>query len=217
MTFAFTLFDLRNFATTQPMRLIIPLAFVVVLGLTLPVPGLPIVGGAIVASLTASYHFQGDERGLLDTLYASTPVSRRAVVTGRYLSVLALSAVLIGLGTATMLVVDAVHHQGVHWPIVADMLLVAFGVVAVALSVQLPWFFAMGFTRGRPLTYIPVGIMSIAGWIAAQSGLLDGTVRFDAPATPPSALVTATVLVVGAGLLVASAAVAARRYQRREL
>lgn len=216
MIATFTRFDLRNFATTQPTRIIIPLAFVVVFGATLPVPGMPILAGAIIASVTISYPFQGDERGLLDTLYATSPVSRRAVTIGRYLSALVMAATSIGLGVIVTLIMGVVRHQDQSWPLIATMLLASFGVVAVALSVQLPWFFAMGFTRGRPMIFIPVAVISIGGWIAGRTGLLDGTSSLGSIALP-STPVVALVLVLGTALLAASAAVAVRLYRRREL
>ncbi|SDS66948.1 ABC-2 transporter permease [Microlunatus soli] len=218
MIATFTRFDLRNFATTQPARVIIPLAFVVVFGATLPVPGMPILAGAIIASVTASYSFQGDERGLLDTLYATSPISRRAVTVGRYLSALAMAAAAIGLGVITTLVLSVVRDQQLSWPLIAIMLLGSYAIVAVALSVQLPWFFAMGFTRGRPMIFIPVAVIAVAGWIAGQTGMLSGrsSSTFGAIDAPP-ALAVVAVLVLGTALLAASAALATRLYRNREL
>jgi ABC-type transport system involved in multi-copper enzyme maturation permease subunit len=195
--------------------MLIPLAFVVVFGATLPLPGVPIPVGALIASLTASYPFQADERGLLDTLYATAPVHRRAVVFGRYVSVLVFAAVAIGIGTATTLVLAALRHESIGWPTLALMLLIAFGILAVALAVQLPWFFALGYTTGRPMIYIPVALISVLGFIAGEAGLLNGTTVIAAVA--PSPATALLVLLGGAALLAASAFTASLLYQRREL
>ncbi|WFR65756.1 hypothetical protein P9139_11250 [Curtobacterium flaccumfaciens] len=55
----FTRFDLVTIALTQPLRVLLPLLFTVVFCVTLPVPGLGIAIGAIVASVSASVPFQG--------------------------------------------------------------------------------------------------------------------------------------------------------------
>ena len=216
MIATFARFDLRNFATTQPTRVIIPLAFVVIFGATLPIPGMPILAGAIIAAVTASYPFQADERGQLDTLYASTPISRRAVTIGRYISALVMSAVATGLGVVVALIMAQIRDQQLSPSLIAMMLLAGFGVVAVTLSVQLPWFFAMGFTRGRPMIFIPVAVIAAAGWIAGQTGMLSGPSSLDQLQAPGPAVVT-PVLVGGSALLVASAITATRLYRRREL
>lgn len=216
MIATFSRFDFRNLTTTQPRRVIIPLAFVVVFGAVLPLPGLPILIGALIASLTASYPFQADERGLLDTLYATAPVSRSAVVIGRYISVLVVAAIAIALGTATTVVTGALRHENISWPLIAGMLVIASGITAVALAVQLPWFFALGYTKGRPMIYIPVAVISILGWIAGQTGLLNGTSALKTTASPSGATAL-LVLLIGAGLLITSTYTANRLYQRREL
>jgi len=184
MIATFTLFDVRNFATTQPLRMILPLALVVLFGASVPIPGAPIVIAALIASITTSYYFQGDERGMLDTLYAASSISRPAVVIGRYISALIFAAAAVGLGAATTVVMTAVRHQSLSWPLALGMLVAAFGIVSVALAVQLPWFFALGFTRGRPMIYIPVGILSIAGFVAGQTGFLDGSIQITSSGVP---------------------------------
>lgn len=183
--------------------------------MTLPVPGLGIVVGAVVAAVSASIPFQGDERGRLDTLYGIAPIDRSAVVIGRYLSMVVFAVVAVGLGTATTLVVGAVRGQDFGWPLIATMLLAAAACVGIAYAVQLPWFFALGFTRGRPMIYIPVGIMAVVGFTAGQAGWLDDVEPADVLA--PAPWLAALVLMGVVLLFVASAVVAVRMYRRREL
>lgn len=212
----FTRFDFVTIATTQPARVLLPLAVIVVIGATMPIPGFAIVMGAVVASVSASVPFQGDERGRLDTLYGIAPVARSAVVIGRYVSLLVFAALAIGIGTATTLVMRAVHHEDFGRPLLATMFLVAFGCVCVAFAVQVPWFFALGFTRGRPMVYIPVAAMAFVGFAISQTGLFDGTTSLHLNGAPPIS-VAIGVLVAGVLLLVVSALVAVRLYRRREL
>lgn len=211
----FARFDLVSMARTQPLRIVLPLLFTVVFSITLPVPGLGVVVGAVVASVSASIPFQGDERGRLDTLYGIAPIGRTAVVLGRYLSMLVFAVVAVGIGTATTLVTGAVRHQDIGWPLVATMLLGATACVGLAYAVQLPWFFALGFTRGRPMVYIPVAIIAVVGFVVGQVGWFGDVEPADLVAPSPT-LVGIVVVAVAAAIAV-SATIAVRLYQRREL
>lgn len=211
----FARFDLRTMALTQPLRVLLPLLFTVVFCVTLPVPGFGIVIGAVVATVSASVPFQGDERGRLDTLYGIAPIGRTAVVLGRYCSMVVFALTAVGLGTATTFVMRAVRHQDFGWPLVGAMLLASFACVGVAYAVQLPWFFALGFTRGRPMVYIPVAIIAVAGTVVSRSGWFADVGPADVLAPPGWLAVVVCVAVVV--LLVVSAAIATRVYRRREL
>ena len=211
----FTRFDLATIATTQPLRVLLPILLTVVFAVTLPIQGAGIVIGAIVAAVSVSAPFQSDEHGRLDVLYGIAPLGRAAVVLGRYLSLLVIAAVTVGVGALTSFVVDEVRHQAPAWPLASTTLLIAFGVVSAAIAVQVPWFFALGFHRGRPMIYIPVGIISIAGFIGGRTGVFDGAAGISIGI--PSLVVTAAVLIAGVAALVVSAAVAVRVYRRREL
>lgn len=59
--------------------------------------------------MLARYLFQADERGLLGTLYATTSVTRREVVIGRYLTVVAYAILATRIGVLTSLVDDAIR------------------------------------------------------------------------------------------------------------
>jgi len=211
----FARFDLSTTARTQPARVLLPLLFIVVLAATLPAPGLGIVVGAVIAAVSASIPFQGDERGRLDTLYGVAPIGRTAVVLGRYVTMIAFGIAAVGVGTVTAFVSASLRHQELPWPLVATMLLAAVACVGVSYAFQLPWFFLLGFTRGRPMIYIPVAIVAVAGFIAGRVGWLEGIGLADVLAPAPG--VAALVLIGVIALLGVSAAVSVRVYRRREL
>ncbi|WIE64114.1 ABC-2 transporter permease [Curtobacterium sp. MCLR17_036] len=212
----FTRFDLTTIALTQPLRVLLPLGFIVVFSVVFPVPGTGIVMGAAIAAVSASVPFQADERGRLDTLYGIAPVGRTAVVLGRYVSMVVYAVVALGVGVAATLAVAAVRQQDVAWPFLATMLLVGAGAVFVAVAVQLPWFFALGYTRGRPMVYIPIAVIAVGAFLVGQTGLV-GSSGSPADFAAPSGAVAATVLGIGVVLLAASAALAVRLYRRRQL
>lgn len=215
MITTFTGFDLRNLATTQARRVLIPLAVVFAIGLTSPVQGLSIVSGALIGSVTASYMFQADERGLLDILYATTLVPRRAVVVGRYLSVATFTLVAVGLGTGVTLVAAEFRHQSAGWTLISPMLLISFGVAATAIALQLPFLFALGYTKGRPMVYIPFAVAGAAVLLAVQTGLLHVSAPLAFTFRPNSAVVLLVIL-AGVALIAASAGISNHFYRRRE-
>jgi hypothetical protein len=217
MIAAFTRFDIINFATTQVRRVLLPLLFVIVFGLAVPAGGLPVLVGAAVAVASVSYLFQADERGLLDTLYATASVSRRDVVIGRYLTVILYAIVAAVLGIAVSLVGGVIDHHSFGWPVLATALLGAFVVIAIGVSAQLPFYFALGFTKARPLMFIPIVLVGGAGVVAIQLGVLKGIGGDIVSWTVNNPAIDAIGLAAGIALLVFSASIAVARYTRREL
>lgn len=212
----FTLFDLRNTLSVAPARLMLPLALVLVIGLTAPVQGAAVVCGGYVGTMLLSYIFLGDERGRLDALYALSRVSRTSVVVGRYLTGLALVLVASGFGLAVSLVAILIRHQSVNWTMIGMMAVAAFGVAAISAAVQLPWFFAKGYTRGRQVMYALILVFVVLGWVASRTHLFDS---IQVPTQPGRALETIAVVTVAGGVAIvaASALLASRLYAKREL
>jgi len=217
MIVAFTRFDIINFATTQVRRVLLPLLFVIAFGLAVPGGGVPVLVGATVAVVSVSYLFQADERGLLDTLYATTSVSRRDVVIGRYLTIIFYAIVAAALGVVISLVGDAIDHHSFGWPVLATALLGAFVVIAVGVSAQLPIYFALGFTKARPLMFIPILLVGGVGVVVIQFGVLKRIGGDIVSWTMNNPAIDAIGLVVGIALLMLSASIAVARYARREL
>ena len=216
MIVTFTMFDVRNFTTALSTRTLFALLFVLVIGVTAPIQGAAIMCGAIVTAVFASYFFQADERGRLDVLYALSAASRTAVVIGRYLATLILGIVITAAGVVVTLLSSLIRHQDLNWPLIATLLLIAYGVIAVTVAAQMPWFFAVGFTKGRGVISVFLVVIGLLGWIAGQTSHVDGFNLTTLTATP-LALVVGIVVIAGALLLAVSAAIASRLYNNREL
>src|SRR5690606_8383979 len=97
MSFAFTRFDLMSWFPRR--QTLLPLAFIAVVGILFPVPGIAVAASALVTSLMLTAPFLGDERDRLDTLYGVLPISRRAIVVGRALSVLVYGVIAMIIAT----------------------------------------------------------------------------------------------------------------------
>lgn len=211
MSLAFARFDLQSWLP-RPQTLL-PLAFIAVVGIVLPVPGMAIAASAIVTMLLVSAPFLGDERGRLDTLYGVLPVSRRSIVVGRMLAILVLFVIAAAVANATTLVVAAVRGGSPDPQLLLIANAAAFALVGLAVSLQLPVLFRIGYSRGRLMAYAPALVIAGLAWLGQELGLLTS----DAPAPAPVAVLAGIGFALGVLGVVVGTAVAVRQYEGREL
>lgn len=177
----------------------------------------PLVMG--MAVLTGSYGFAVTESARLEPLFATLPSPRRNVVLARYgVS----TGILIASGLVG-LVIDAaaapIRQQAWSAADASTGLALTFAVATLVTAIQFPFFFALGYTRARIVSYatiVMIGALVGLGAMAATTR----TDSFDwlgaAASVPPLAIVTGGLL-AGALLLAASAAVSVRLYARKDL
>lgn len=211
MILAFTRFDLASWLPRT--QSLVPLALVVAVGIAVPVPGMAIVGSALVTSLMVSAPFLGDERARLDTLYGVLPVSRTTVVVGRTLAILVYGALSLLLALAVTVVVALVRGASIEVEWLLTFVGIAAGFVGLSLSIQLPVLFAVGYARGRFVAYAPAAVVAGGAWLAQAVGLIEG----GATAMPPVAPVVVAGLAIGAAGAALGALLAARAYRAREI
>jgi ABC-2 family transporter protein len=211
MSFAFTRFDLMSwFAQRQTL---LALALIVVVGILVPVPGMAIIASALVTSLMLSTPFLGDERDRLDTLYGVLPISRRAIVVGRALSILVYGVVALVVATAATLGVAVVRGAMIAPDLLAIAYAAAFAIVGLSIAAQLPVLFRVGYSRGRLMVYAPTILIVGAAWIAQAVGVIDG----EALGSIPFALGLGVCAAIGVLGILIGTVVAVRLYVRREL
>lgn len=211
MTFAFTRFDLMSWFPRR--QTLLPLAFIVVVGILLPVPGMAIAASAFVTSLMLSAPFLGDERDHLDTLYGVLPISRRAVVIGRALSLLLYGVVAMIIATVATLAVATARGTTIAPELLMIGYAAAFAVVGLSLGVQLPVLFRVGYSRGRLMVYAPTLLIAGSAWAAQSLGLIDST----ALSSIPVELVVGVCTAIGALGIIIGTVLAIRLYATREL
>ncbi|WP_300268893.1 ABC-2 transporter permease [Microbacterium sp.] len=210
MSFAFTRFDLMSWFPRR--QTLIPLAFIVVVGILFPVPGMAIAASAFVTSLMLSAPFLGDERDRLDTLYGVLPISRRAIVVGRALSILVYGFISMVIATITTLVIAGVRGSTITPELLMVGYAAALAIVGLSIGVQLPVLFRVGYSRGRLMVYAPAVVIIGAAWIAQAFGV-DGDVIGSIPPT----LGLGVCVAIGVLGIVIGTVVAIRVYSRREL
>jgi ABC-type transport system involved in multi-copper enzyme maturation permease subunit len=215
MTGTFALFDMANFITPAK-RIIPPLLIVMLAALATPWPAFGVIAAAIAMSLLAPNPFADDERGHLDTLYATLPITRRTVVTGRYLALIVLYLVVALVATLAAVIISLIKGNPIGFDVLGLVNLVGVLIFAILLAVQLPFFFSVGFTRGRPMMYMPLAVLAGGAWLAGQTGLLSRIDLGSVTSLNPVALWVSG-LAIAVLALVASAGLSSVRYGRRAL
>ena len=211
MSIAFTRFDLMSWFPRK--QTLLPLAFIALVGIVLPIPGMAIVASAFVTSLMLSAPFLGDERDRLDTLYGILPISRRSIVSGRAMAILLYGVAAMIIATITTLSVAAIRGTTIAPEVLAIGYAAAFAIIGLSVGVQLPVLFRVGYSRGRLMVYAPVLLIAGGAWITQATGIIDG----DTIGAIPLGLGVGACLIVGALGIIIGTAVAARLYQTREL
>lgn len=177
------------------------LAALVVLGAVGGSSGAVILAGGLYVSFLAAYPFAVGDKNDLETLSATLPVGRSVLVAGRYAFTVVALAAVITVTSIIDTVVAVLRHAGT-----GPDLVLWIGISALACSLitglQLPVYYAVGYTRGRLLAYVPLVILSM-GIAALGAGLAD---RLGDPASvpwPPAwLLLTAAMLIFAVSGLV---------------
>lgn len=181
----------------------------------------PLAFAAVVPLLPVffvTYPFLADDRGRHDLLYATLPIRRRTVVSGRhlYFAVMELLAMVGAVALANA--VAAATGRPLNPGLSILFALASAAVASLIFAVQLPVMFALGFAKSRWIVVIPMVICftpivltQIPGVGARLANLW------------PGALSPAWSLAVGAGLIgvsivlwAASLVISVRLYAKRQ-
>lgn len=211
MTLAFARFDLQSWLPR--IQTLLPLAFIAVVGIVLPIPGMAIAASAFVVTLIVSAPFLGDERGRLDTLYGVLPVSRRTIVVGRALAILAYGVLALAVANAVTLATVLVRGGDLAPEILLIANAAAVAIIGLAMSLQLPVFFRIGYSRGRLVGYAPALVVAALAWL----GQTTGTITTENFSGIPVGLAVGVGFGIGAVGIIVGTLVALRTYRDREL
>lgn len=182
------------------------LAVAAALGFAMGDPSAVVPMTMMYAVLVASYPFAIADKNDLDTLYATLPVPRVAMLVGRYLYALVLFVVAAGAGALIALAVAAVEGRLPTGGEAGLILAVGFALYALMVALQYPVYLVLGYMRARLVAVVPFMLLLVAVLIIAP--------RIDGPVGPPPALAAPLLVAGGLVLLVASGLVAARLPRR---
>jgi hypothetical protein len=177
---------------------------------------------AIAFSMNA---FAVEEKGKLDHLYLSLPLSRKSIVRGRFaFMILLLAVALIVCGAITMITAPTLEFGAfiveIEPEIIVLMCFLGFAFGGFINLSMYPVMFRMGYEKGKIFGfYIPVGIVAaVFGAIGALANsrfeLFAGwlTYWFENPL-----MVCGIMSAIGAGLFFISYQLSLRLYNKRDL
>jgi hypothetical protein len=194
-------------------------AQIVVMALVVPLfaslagePATAQVIAAVFATFLASYPFAIADKFDLDTLYGMLPLSRRALVAGRFVFALGLFVAAALFGAVLAAAIAAARHETIGAGDEGLVLAISFAIFAAVVALQHPLFWALGYTKARAVSYVPLLALALGGALLPMLG-------FD-PTGPSGAMPAYGALVaalVGGGVvaLAASVVVSVRLDARR--
>jgi len=151
----------------------------------------------------AAYPFNVGDKASLQTLYATLPLARRAVLFGHYAWALACYLGTVITGTVVALLLAWLQSVPFGGRTIATVLSLSWGMFAVNVAVQFPLFIRYGYTRINLLsTVLPLAFVAT---LVIRLHLSLASVHSWLPWTWP----------VGAALIVASAAASGALDRRR--
>ncbi len=168
-----------------------------------------------------SYPFSiGDKYGM-DTLYGTLPITRRDVVTGRYLFVICLELIGAGLVLLGGWLINQFIATDILFPELMLTISTLTAVASIMAAFQFPAFFRLGYARAKAYSYVPfVLVFVIIGMLPTLIKTFGWSINERAiehfletnPLLPVVVLVAVSLLSLGI-----SWALSVRFYERRDL
>lgn len=211
-------YTINPYKKTLYLLILVGLVMGVVIESVSTLPAIIMMGLLVVMSTPFSI---GEKNGL-DTLYATLPLTRKSVVTGRYAfafcmeMVGAIFVLLISVALSVIFTIDLNVTE------ILSSLCLLLAVFSLVISLQYPLYFKLGYTKAQPFTYIlfTISILAITVWssgIAENFAPLSGlnTLREGLSANPY--LMYGLSVGIGFLFLALSCWLSCRLYQKRDI
>lgn len=153
------------------------LAVGIVMDISMKTSSFVILYAAVLVITLSAYPFGSEEKSRLYLLQLSLPISRRAIVAGRYLQAAAI-ALAFALIAFPLSFVSALL-AGSSFQAVETMLIALGGGLfsLIIVSLQFPFYYRMGFMKARYIVNLPLFLifLLVPQIKAVQSSLQSGT------------------------------------------
>lgn len=129
-----------------------------------------IISGVIfcmsIMAMTSSYTFSIAEKNDLNRLYGLLPVTKRDIVTGRYMFSALTGVIAVLFGVVMNVVILTFTKKSFSYQDMVIAVSVGLMLYTLFTAIQLPGFFKFGAIKGRFITFIPFIGMFLVGVIA---------------------------------------------------
>ena len=115
----------------------------------------------ILASIYATHPFLLGEKNSLDQLYSTLPISKRDIIIGRYVFVLALHIMGVIISYIFLFTQQTIIRQSANLQEILITTLTLFFIFTFFQTIQIPIYFRLGYTKAKFIVYIPIIIFTI--------------------------------------------------------
>lgn len=154
---------LSTMKTYTAMFLVVFLAIAVFMYPNLSVMG---VSCAWIVSVLSAMVFMAQEKNDLTRLYASFPILKRDIVLGRFLYTVGFFLLVFAIAAALYVVISLFTGTPVQPLYYAMGFAVSFLVFSIIVGAQMPFFFKMGYMKGRALSIVIFLALIGLNWLA---------------------------------------------------
>lgn len=112
--------------------------------------------------MMVSYPFALSEKNNINNFYGTLSVNKRSIVKGRYIFSLFIMIMFTAIGLAAMLLGSVILKINVDFYEIIFILSTGMFIGILLLSIQIPVFFKLGYTKGKLFTYLPFIALAIA-------------------------------------------------------
>lgn len=131
-----------------------------------------------ITAMTSVYTFQVAEKNDINKLYGLLPVSKKDIVSGRYLFTAILGMLAIGVSLLLNLLLLTI----VKVPFSSDKVLAGTctGIILYYFmtAIQLPGYFRFGSIKGRLFSYLPLIVIASSGFVINRIKVLQNIPEF---------------------------------------
>ncbi|MDR2940583.1 MAG: ABC-2 transporter permease [Clostridiales bacterium] len=113
------------------------------------------------AAIYTSYPFAVGEKNSIDTLYATLPLEKKDIVTGRYIFAIMLNVLLALIILLILFILSISSIEAVNLTEALVSVVSCFIIASFVESLQLPIYFKLGYAKAKFLAYFPIFICSI--------------------------------------------------------
>mgnify|MGYP004441385033 FL=1 len=111
--------------------------------------------------IMVSYPFALSEKNNIENFYGTLSLKKRNIVNGRYIFTLGTMIFFTILSYIIMIVGNVILKQGLEYSEILFVLVTGFFMSLILVSLQLPTYFKLGYTKGKIFTYVPFFVIAI--------------------------------------------------------
>ena len=101
------------------------------------------------------------EKNNIENFYGTLSLKKRNIVNGRYIFTLGTMIFFTILSYIIMIVGNVILRQGLEYSELLFVLVTGFFMSLILVSLQLPAYFKLGYTKGKIFTYVPFFVIAI--------------------------------------------------------